>query len=377
MFFGRKDIVAKFENGMRVGGSHYKTLFITGVRGTGKTTLLEHLSQMARDADLKTVDAVYSNATRKLFKALSGHDETAVSDGVQAGVQVMGSGASVKLGGTTVTDRATAADLDDLMRAECDRNGKGLLLTIDEIQKVRQSDLEEICGAFLLASRKGSNVMLAVAGLPGSYEKVSKYKGCTYIRRSVHEQIGLFTQQEVVEALKEAFDDIELLEVDDSVARYAADLSKGQPYLMQLLCFHLIELLNSRPESARQAIGREPYRVTKGDFDAAFQESMGEYEQGALGPIVDEIPDSERRYLVAAAKVLDEDRVAKSRDIGNELGIKEPNELSAARQRLINREIIVPSGFGEVAFAIPYLADYLLSGAGEPPQAATARAWRL
>ena len=238
-------------------------------------------------------------------------------------------------------------------------------------------DIELICNAYQLASRKGANVLLVVAGLPGSFEKISKYEGCTYMRRAAHVRLGLFTYEETVGALGGAIGSIDLLECSDDVIGFSANLCKGQPYLMQLFGFHLVELANASLLGKRNEIGREPYEVLREDAQRAFYNALPDYREGVLKPILDETPAAEMRYLRAAAAVLDDDRVATSEKIARELAVERPNELSSSRRKLIEKELIVPAGHGKVAFAVPYLADYLAEEAQNEKVLETALGWRL
>lgn len=137
MFFGREEILAKFMTALNSGGSHYRTLFITGGRSVGKTTLLERLSQIADQEGLVTVDAVYSNAIEKLVKAVSGYDEVSVTKNPELSVNVMGSGLGAKAGSVSKMRRYGPADLDDLIRRKCAEHSKGLLLTVDGSRRCR------------------------------------------------------------------------------------------------------------------------------------------------------------------------------------------------------------------------------------------------
>ena len=90
-----------------------------------------------------------------------------------------------------------------------------MFVSIDEVQKISLDDLSAICGAFQMASRKGYDVMLAIAGLPYAYDRIIQHEGCTYMRRSVHIRLGVFDRKEAAEAFLEAFGSIRGLSVED------------------------------------------------------------------------------------------------------------------------------------------------------------------
>ena len=127
----------------------------------------------------------------------------------------------------------------------------GILVTIDEVQKVPVEDISTLCNAFQMASRKGNDIMLAVAGLPYSYNEIIRHEGCTYLRRASHEEIGLFTWEEADNAFKKMFSGIAGLIIDDTVLEGMNQTSFGHPYLMQLLGYHLILQVNGNEPGGR------------------------------------------------------------------------------------------------------------------------------
>ncbi len=64
-----------------------------------------------------------------------------------------------------------------------------------------------------MASRKGYDVMIALAGLPYAHENAIHYAGCTYLRRASHEELGLFSWEGVMTSFSDSFGDIKGLDV--------------------------------------------------------------------------------------------------------------------------------------------------------------------
>ena len=204
--------------------------------------------------------------------------------------------------------------------------------------------------------KKGHDIMLAVAGLPYSYGNITRYEGCTYLRRASHEEIGLFTWDEAADALKKVFSGIKGLQIDKTFLDKINQISFGHPYLMQLLGYHLILQVNNRePEKM--------HTVTENELTDAEKNALLSYEQRALKPLFDELPDSEKKYLVRMADCLGEDRVASTADITRALGTTQ-NKLSRTRAYLIDHGIIASPEHGKVMFCIPYLADYVKKDKG-------------
>ena len=202
-----------------------------------------------------------------------------------------------------------------------------------------------------MASRKGKDIILAVAGLPYSYNEVIRHEGCTFLRRAAHVELSLFTWEETADAFEKAFSAIKGLVVDEPEISDLNRVSYGHPYLMQLLGYHLILQVNEHDPGKR-------YKVTEKEIEEAIANSILAYEKRSLKPLMEELPNSEKKYLTKMSECLDEERLAETADIAHSLGVPQ-NKLSKTRARLIDNGIIAAPEHGKVMFCIPYLADYV------------------
>ena len=73
-FFGRKELLERFDRALQVRGSDDRSLFFTGTRGSGKTALLEQLSMRASAAGWRTIDIGAEQALQALYRQLAGYD---------------------------------------------------------------------------------------------------------------------------------------------------------------------------------------------------------------------------------------------------------------------------------------------------------------
>jgi len=200
-------------------------------------------------------------------------------------------------------------------------------------------------------SRKGHDIMLAVAGPPYAHEHIIRHDGCTYLRRASHEELGLFAWDEADTALREAFGRIGQLRISNELLDRLNKVSYGQPYLMQLLGYHLVAYINKENPS-------DVHEVAAHEVEAAISRALLAYERRALKPMVDELSDTSRAYLCAMSDCLDAERLAKTSEVANVLG-KDQKQLSRERQALIDLGIIAAPERGVVMFCIPYLARYV------------------
>ncbi len=351
VFFGRERILTMFDYAMVDVGSDDRALFITGTRGSGKTALLEQLSIRAEAKKRRVIDLGPEDTISQLIYALTGYDEVTKTISPNASVSVLGVGAGLSGGSVSKTEHIGKKNLQALLLEACSKCKNGILVTVDEIQKVPIDDLSTLCNAFQMASRKGYDIMLAVAGLPYIYSDVIKHEGCTYLRRASHEELGLFTWEEASESFDKVFLKINGLSVSREIVDMLNQASYGHPYIMQLLGYHLVLRAN-------ECSSGKKYSVTNDDAKVAIDNALFAYEQRALKPLLDEITDGEVTYLKMMSDCLDKDRLADTSDIARGLGVTQ-SKLSRQRSKLINYGIIASPERGKVMFCIPYLSDYV------------------
>ena len=351
IFFGRKEILKLFDHAMTDPGSEDRAMFITGPCGSGKTTLLEQLSIRASTKRRTVIDLGPENMISQLVYQLSGFDEMTKTVSPQVNVSILGTGGGISAGAVSKTEHAGRERLQELLIKACSDSEYGILVTVDEIQKVPIEDISALCNAFQMASRKGKDIILAVAGLPYSYNEVIRHEGCTFLRRAAHVELSLFTWEETADAFEKAFSAIKGLVVDEPEISDLNRVSYGHPYLMQLLGYHLILQVNEHDPGKR-------YKVTEKEIEEAIANSILAYEKRSLKPLMEELPNSEKKYLTKMSECLDEERLAETADIAHSLGVPQ-NKLSKTRARLIDNGIIAAPEHGKVMFCIPYLADYV------------------
>ena len=355
-FFGRKEILARFDRALGVRGSDDRTLFVTGARGSGKTALVEQLSERAAAAGWNAIDLTADNALQSFFRQIQEFDEVSSATDPKLEVKVFGTGGSVGGLSTAKTSHYGADDVDVLFRRACEGAKAGFFVSIDEVQKVPLDDVSKICGAFQMASRKGHDVILVAAGLPYSFDPIIQHDGCTFLRRSVHEELGLFTPAEASDAFAGAFRRIRGLTLSGEARETLVRQSSGHPYVMQLLGYHLVEFLNG-------SVKGKSHEVDVRDVETITPLAMEAYERRALRPMMGSLPNLAQSYLAAMAKAMGDDHVASTGDVAGQLG-KTHQQLAKTRQRLIDEGVIVAYGHGRVRFAVPYLRSYLEKESG-------------
>ncbi len=356
VFFGRERILELFNYAMINAGSDDRALFITGTRGSGKTALLEQLSIRAESNGMRVIDLGPEDTIEQLVHELAKYDEITKTINPQSGLDVLGIGASVNVGSVAKTQHIGRENLQSLLLDVCSKSKNGIFVTVDEVQKVPLDDISSLCNAFQMASRKGNDILLAVAGLPYAYMTIIRHEGCTYLRRASHEELGLFTWDEANTAFETIFSGIKGLSLSRELIDKMNDFSYGHPYLMQLIGYHLILLINKNNNIKNHI-------VTSQEVDEAMSLALTAYNEHALRPLIDELPNSELTFLINMSESLNDDRLAAIENIARSMGVTQ-NKLSRTRANLINNGIIASPERGKLMFCIPYLADYVKKDRG-------------
>jgi len=348
LFFGRQKELEFARNALDNANSPHRAFFITGNRGCGKTTLLEKISQISTRQGWLAIDVHSTHASQAIIEALAGGTQETTEKSVKP------SAMGVSVGGmsSSTTIEYSQASLGRLLIERCNALAvhKGVLITVDEIQKVPEDDAENLCAAVQLALRKGLPVMLALAGLPGAKEKVSAYPGCTFMQRSFDMRIGCMEVDETLEAFRYAFRKMPKYTITDDAIWELGLFSQGYPYLMQLLGYYVTERAAERLIAGRATI--ETAHVNEVEEIA-----LAAYRENVLSPILSSLSARLGDYLRAMCEVADEHGRVSTGAVARYLG-KEQSEVSSYRQRLINRRLIEPDGQGYARFTLPHADAY-------------------
>ena len=246
--------------------------------------------------------------------------------------------------------RADSGDLEvDLTELFTDASsvaadlGVGIALFVDEMQDVPAPDVSALCAACHELSQIGGPLIVVGAGLPHLPSVLSASK--SYSER-------LFRYARIDRLDREAFDqaliapagreDV-LFKQDALDALYAA--ADGYPYFVQAYGKVTWDVAAASP-------------ITGGDVMVASPEAEGELAVGFFGSRYERATPAEREYMRAMAAVGDEPLLTSS--VAEELGRK-PSSLSPARDGLIKKGLIYSSERGLIAFTVPHFGKFLRS----------------
>ncbi|MFC6285428.1 ATP-binding protein [Nocardioides sp. GCM10027113] len=367
-------------------GRPERSLVLTGLRGVGKTVLLNALRSAAvrrrwgtgklearPDQPLRRpLSSALHQAVREL-----GHPQSDDVDHVLGVIRAFaqrdaGAGAKLRdqwnpgIDAPAVRGRADSGDIEiDLVELFTDLGGlaadvgKGVAVFIDEMQDLGPDDVSALCAACHEISQSGLPVIVVGAGLPHLPAVLSASK--SYSER-------LFRYQRIDRLARDAADlalTAPALEEDAAytgealAAMYAA--TGGYPYFIQAYGKAVWDLAPRSP-------------ITAEDVAVAAPEAERELAVGFFGSRYERATPGERDYLRAMAdsaaaiaergeEELDDIQSVPTSEVASALG-KKPQSLSPARDSLLKKGLIYSGERGRIAFTVPHFGRYLREHAG-------------
>ena len=223
--------------------------------------------------------------------------------------------------------------------------GVGIALFIDEMQDIPGPELGALCGACHEISQQGAPLLVVGAGLPHLPVALSASK--SYAER-------LF-RYVVVDRLAPADGrraltvpaDSEGVDFDDAALDELQRLTGGYPYFVQAYGKATWDVATGSP-------------ITSDDVLAAAPDAESELAVGFFGVRYERATPAERDYMTAMADLglSSEDGPVSTADLARHLGRK-PQSLSPARDGLIKKGLVYSGERGRVAFTVPHFGQFL------------------
>ena len=359
-------------------GRPERSLVLTGLRGVGKTVLLNALRSSAVRADWGT-GKFEARPEQRLRRPLAAAAHQAVRElGHPRGDEVdhvlgiiksfalrdVPPGAKLRdrwqpgIDVPAVPGRADSGDIEiDLVELFTDIGGlaadvgKGVAFFIDEMQDLDPEDVSALCASCHEISQSGLPVIVVGAGLPHLPAVLSASK--SYSER-------LFRYQRIDRLPREAADQALVGPAADEGCSFAPEaleamyaVTAGYPYFIQAYGKAVWDLAPRSP-------------ITADDVAVAAPEAESELAVGFFGSRYERATLGERDYLMAMADVavaqasigeVEGDAVLSS-DVAAALG-KKPQSLSPARDSLLKKGLVYSGERGRIAFTVPHFGRYL------------------
>ena len=344
-----------------------RSLILTGLRGVGKTVLLNALRGQAVRARWGT-GKLESRPDQTLRRPLGAALHMAVRElGHPDTDQILGEirafierdakpGAKLAerwnpgIRVPAVKGRADSGDIEiDLVELFTDLGGLaadmgvGIGVFIDEMQDLGPADVSALCAACHEISQQRLPLIVIGAGLPHLPALLSASKSYSE-RLFSYQNIDRLDRAEADKALQvPAQDEAADWGPDALAAMYEA--TGGYPYFIQAYGKAVWDVAASSPISAD-------------DVRVGTPEAEGELAVGFFGSRFERATPAERDYLRTMAELSTDDAEVSSSEVAARLGRK-PQSLSPARDALMKKGLIYSGERGKIAFTVPHFGRYL------------------
>ncbi len=340
---GRTQIIQNmhtaFNNG--VGDPNLCSLF-TGVRGTGKTALLQLLARQAEESGWVSVSVtcvaemledIYEQTIRKTKHLIESKSTThlkSFSVGQFLGIELEHQNTPQLNWRSRMTDV-----LEQL--AELDT---GLLITVDEVDP-SLDEIVRLATVYQHFVSEDRNVSLLMAGLPHRISTLLNGKSISFLRRANQVKLGRISDADVKVAFLQTVK-ISGKEIEDNAIDKAAIAIDGFPFMMQLIGYYAWELSDNKTISVANV--EKGINIAKDDMKNRILEAT-----------LAELSDRDIDFLKA---MLQDTKTSRTAEIATRIGMTTGN-VSTYKKRLLEQGVIEEVRRGEVKFALPYLREYL------------------
>lgn len=348
-------------------GRPEKSLLLTGLRGVGKTVLLNEIRRMAREVGYHTVfieahedkplGPLIASQLKSVFFDL---DRIAhAGDRVKRGLRVLRSflgGLKLSLGdveiGLDIDPETGAADSGDIEQdlpnlfeavgEAAKERGSAIAILIDEIQYFSQKELGALIMAMHRMQQHQLPVLLLGAGLPVLPGLAGESK--SYAERLFSfPQVGALSEEDSAKAVSEPARDAGV-EVEADALAEIYRLTKGYPYFIQEWGYQTWNLAAASP-------------ITKQVVQAATGTVVPRLDQNFFRVRFDRLTPGEKNFLRAMAELGPD--AHRSGDIASCLGVR-VTSISPVRSKLIKKGMIYSPAYGDMAFTVPLFDEFML-----------------
>ena len=343
-----------------------KSLLLTGLRGVGKTVLLNEIDRMAKAAGYQTI-FIEAHEDKPLGPLLAPYLRSVLYDldriagaGVKArrALRILRSfvgGLKVKHGdielGLDIDPEQGSADSGDLEidfpnlfvavgEAAQERNSAVAVL-IDEVQYFSEKELGALIMAMHKIQQRQLPIVLLGAGLPILPGLAGESK--SYAERLFSfPEVGALTEEDAMTALREPARAAGAVFEVDALAEVFR-LTRGYPYFIQEWGY---QSWNQAPTTS----------ITLEVVHRATPTVIERLDQNFFRVRFDRLTPSEKRFLRAMAELgAGEHRTG---DIANALGVK-VTSLGPVRAKLIRKGMVYSPQHGGMAFTVPLFDEFM------------------
>ncbi len=347
-------------------GRPTKSLLMVGLRGVGKTVLLDRIREDAEAVGVcalrmeapenRSLPSILAPQLRMALLKLSNKEsarelaQRALRGlaGFVGALKVRYQDIEVGLDFDPEPGLADNGDLEtdlqgllEVVGEAAKADGTCVAIFVDELQYVKENELAALIVALHRTSQRRLPVVMVGAGLPQVRGRMGRAK--SYAERLFEfPEIGTLSPDDARLAIAKPARD-EGVEIDPPALDAIVDQSQRYPYFLQEWGKHVWDVAE-----------RSPIEVS--DVETASQQAIAALDASFFLVRFDRLTPSERRYVRAMAQLGAGPH--RSGDIANELA-RPVSSLAPTRSQLINKGMIWSPNHGDTAFTVPMFDEFM------------------
>ena len=321
----------------------YRGIFITGVRGSGKTVMLGDIRN--RISKLKNWITIDLNPESDLLNSLA-HMLYQIPDikplfvGAKLDLSALGIGV-----GFEKTDYIAANEDDALckMLTIMKKKGKKLLITIDEV--TYSKDVARFSHALSSYAGRDLDVYVLMTGLKENIDSIKNEKSLTFLYRAKNYKL------ETLNIMAISLDYQKTLSIDGKLAVDLANMTMGYPLAFQAVGYHC---WNAKCTDDDHDIDHLIKNIEM-ELDISLSEL-------AYDKIWDGLSSKDREILAAIGELSARTgrELVKVEDVRKKTGISS-DTFTRYRKRLIDSGIVEGKTYGHLRIALPRFCEYIMN----------------
>ena len=348
-------------------GRSSKSILMVGLRGVGKTVLLERIREEAESNGIYTLQieapenrsfpsvmvpqlrlTLLKISNREAAKELAQRALRGLAGFVKT-LQLEYQGIGLTLESVPEPGLADSGDLEtdlqdllEVVGAAAKADQSCVALFVDELQYVKEDELAALITALHRTSQRGLPVTMVGAGLPQVRGRMGKAKSYAELLFEFPEIGPLSPEDAKLAIAKPARDEgveIEPIALDAIVAQ-----TQCYPYFLQEWGKHVWDVAESSP-------------ITVSNVDVASRQAVAGLDASFFLVRFDRLTPTEKRYLRAMAQLGQGPH--RSGDIAGVLD-RAVTSLAPTRSKLINKGMIWSPNHGDTAFTVPMFDEFMV-----------------
>ena len=348
------------------GGRPTKSILMIGLRGVGKTVLLDRTRENAEGAGIHTLrieapesrslPAILAPELRQALLRLSRNEKAkALAHRALRGLAGFAKALKVKFAdlevGVDLAPEPGLADNGDLEHdlqalleatgAAAKKAGTALAMFIDELQYVREEELAALITAMHRMAQRTVPIVLVGAGLPQLRGRMGSAK--SYAERMFDfPGVGPLSREAARMAIAEPAREQGVRVKDDALERIV-QVTRGYPYFLQEWGKHAWDAAVASP-------------ITLQDVERSQEATIAALDESFFRVRFDRLTPLEKRYMRAMAALGPGPH--RSGDIAEKIDRK-VTSLAPTRSQLIAKGMLWSPSHGDTAFTVPLFDEFM------------------